>query len=122
MRVDDIAKRLGVPRNYLSKILHGLARDGLLISSRGPGGGFQLARPAGEITLEQVVRRFDGPPAESGCLLGRSECNDHDPCAAHAHWKDVSAVVRDFFHETSIKELTRRGTPLTGAARQSVPP
>ncbi|HSH75920.1 MAG TPA: Rrf2 family transcriptional regulator, partial [Longimicrobiales bacterium] len=49
MRVDDIAAELDVPRNYLSKILHTLAREGLLSSSRGPGGGFELARPATEL-------------------------------------------------------------------------
>lgn len=115
LRVDDIAGRLNVPRNYLSKILHGLARDGVLTSNRGPGGGFELARPADEITLEQVVQRFDGLPAESGCLLGRSECSDRDPCAAHVHWKEVGAVVNAFFRETSIEELARRRAPPTAS-------
>ena len=43
MPVDEIAERLDVPRNYLSKILHILARTGTLDSTRGPGGGFRLA-------------------------------------------------------------------------------
>lgn len=108
MRVDDIAAELDVPRNYLSKILHTLAREGLLSSSRGPGGGFELARPATELTLQDIVRRFDGPAPESGCLLGQGECNDRDPCAAHDAWKDVARSVRAFFNDTSIADLSKR--------------
>jgi len=109
VRVDDIAEQLSVPRNYLSKILHALARAGLLTSSRGPGGGFQLARPARDLMLSDVVGQFDELPAESGCLLGRAACSERDPCAAHHRWKDVSTAVDHFFRETSIGDLSRDG-------------
>lgn len=107
IRVDDIAEELDVPRNYLSKILHSLARGGVLTSSRGPGGGFQLARPAADVMLSEVVERFGDQPEESGCLLGRDECSDLDPCAAHDRWKAVSAAVSSFFRETSVADLSR---------------
>lgn len=109
MRVGDIATELGVPRNYLSKILHTLARDGVLASTRGPNGGFQLARPADELSLQEIVERFDGLPEESGCLLGRDQCSDHDPCAAHDRWKDTARAVLDFFRDTSIADLSKSG-------------
>ncbi len=104
--VDDISRSLEVPRNYLSKILHVLARSGLLTSTRGPGGGFQLARSAEEVTLNAVIERFDDVGTH-GCLLGRGECRDDDPCLAHKHWKGISAEVKRFFQETSIAELAR---------------
>jgi Rrf2 family protein len=107
MRVDDIAEQLDVPRNYLSKILHAMARSGILTSTRGPGGGFQLARPAPDLMLAEVIERFDQLPEESGCLLGRRECSDRDPCAAHEQWKGVSSAVKDFFRQTSIGDLSR---------------
>lgn len=106
LRVDDIAARLDVPRNYLSKILHVLAREGVLESTRGPHGGFALARPAAELTLAEVVEPFDQLPEGSGCLLGRPECTDADPCAAHARWKGISRAVKDFFRQTSIADLS----------------
>jgi Rrf2 family iron-sulfur cluster assembly transcriptional regulator len=109
VRVDDIAAELAVPRNYLSKILHGLARAGVLVSSRGPGGGFELARPARELTLADVVEPFDELPEETGCLLGRTACSDRDPCAAHERWKGVSLSVKKFFRDTSIADLSRDG-------------
>ena len=105
--VDEIARRMDVPRNYLSKILHALARGGVLVSTRGPGGGFRLAHPANEITLSAVIRHFNDSPSDSSCLLGRTECSDSDPCAAHAQWKDVATAVRNFFDKTSIAELAK---------------
>jgi len=114
VRVEDIARVLDVPRNYLSKILHALARDGLLTSTRGPGGGFRLSKPATEIRLAEVVRQ-EGVPSESGCLLGRERCSDDDPCPAHHRWKDVSRAVREFFDQTSLADLSKDGLPLPHA-------
>jgi Rrf2 family protein len=116
--VDDLAAQLSVPRNYLSKILHSLARAGVLVSSRGPHGGFELARPAQELSLAEVVGAFDELAEEPGCLLGRAACSDRDPCAAHQRWKSVAQSVNRFFSETSIGDLSRDGpslfTPDTG--------
>ncbi|HEX9885893.1 MAG TPA: Rrf2 family transcriptional regulator [Longimicrobiales bacterium] len=116
VRVDDIARALNVPRNYLSKILHALARDGVLDSTRGPRGGFALARDAGEILLSDVIDPFDEVSSRSGCLLGRAECTDSNPCAAHARWKDVSSAVRSFFRETTVWDLSMHGSPVPEAA------
>lgn len=117
VRVDDVAEALDLPRNYLSKILHTLAREGVLSSARGPGGGFALAHPASDLTLAAVIEHFDGLPDASGCLLGRPECSDLDPCAAHARWKSVAHSVREFFAETTIADLTR----MHSAAKPEVP-
>jgi len=106
MRVDDIAAELDVPRNYLSKILHTLAREGVLTSSRGPGGGFELTRPASAVTLQEIVQRFDGFE-ESPCLLGRAKCSDRNPCAVHHRWRDAARAVQDFFASTSLADLTQ---------------
>ena len=59
--------------------------------------------------LVDVVEHFDDLPGESGCLLGREQCSDADPCAAHERWKDVSAAVRAFFGETSVADLSLDG-------------
>jgi Rrf2 family protein len=106
IRVDDIAQALSAPRNYLSKILHELGRSGVLISSRGPKGGFQLAFPAEELSLEDVVGRFDPLERETACLLGRAGgCSDEDPCVAHERWRDLNQRRVSFFRETTVAEL-----------------
>ena len=108
--VDEIFTRLSVPRNYLSKILHALAREDILSSTRGPGGGFQLSRPATSLTLAEVIRPFDDLPVDAGCILGRSRCSDADPCPAHDRWKEVSNSVRDFFNKTTLADLSNPGS------------
>jgi Rrf2 family protein len=105
VRVGELAGTLGIPRNYLSKTLHQLARAGVLASSRGKLGGFRLARPAERISLAEVIAPFDGPTATRTCLLGRTVCSDEHPCAAHSRWKGVSAQVSEFFRETTVAEL-----------------
>lgn len=106
-RVDEIAGRLDVPRNYLSKILHALVKAGVLESLRGPRGGFKLARPMASITLFELVAPFDDIEARRVCLLGREECSDITPCAIHEHWKTTATQVARFFRETSLAEVAR---------------
>ncbi|HEY7682709.1 MAG TPA: Rrf2 family transcriptional regulator [Gemmatimonadales bacterium] len=104
VRVEDIARALTVPRNYLSKTLHQLARAGILESTRGRGGGFRLAGPAAELTLADVVRPF-GLTDQGRCVLGRPECRDQSPCAAHWRWKATAGQLSAFFSETTIADL-----------------
>lgn len=103
--VDELAAALGLPRNYLSKTLHQLARAGVLESTRGRGGGFRLARTADGIRLLDVVGIFDRMDGERRCLLGRPVCSDRTACEAHTQWKDVSGRVADFFRETTVADL-----------------
>ncbi len=110
VRVDDIAADLKVPRNYLSKILHTLARAGVLGSTRGPHGGFRLAKNPAKLTLDDVLAPFDEVVGESACLLGRARCNDANPCAAHDRWKGVYAGVKTFFQETTVADLANGAT------------
>lgn len=102
--VADIAASLRLPRNYLSKTLHHLVREGVLTSSRGPGGGFQLARPAIQVTLGDVVRPFLSHEGKA-CILGRGSCDDQSPCAAHETWKPARTEMLEFFDATTIDTL-----------------
>jgi Rrf2 family protein len=102
-----LATGLGIPQNYLSKTLHQMAQVGLLESSRGKFGGFQLARPAARISLLDIVTLFDDVAGRRACLLGRSACSDHNPCAAHSRWKVVGDRTAEFFRETTVADLIR---------------
>lgn len=105
VRAAELAEAVGVPANYLSKILHQLARAGVLESERGPTGGFRLAAAPGETTLETVLGPFIPPLDATQCLLGRPECLDRDPCAAHEHWRAVTDQFRHFVRETVVADL-----------------
>lgn len=116
--VGDIAQALDVPRNYLSKTLHQLARAGVVTSTFGPGGGFRLAAPAEAIPLARVVAPFD-PAGERHCLLGRARCADADPCPAHARWKGISAQIERFFAATTVADLRHGAVPVPKSSTAS---
>jgi Rrf2 family iron-sulfur cluster assembly transcriptional regulator len=107
LAVGDIAHALGVPRNYLSKTLHQLARAGVVASTVGPGGGFRLGVPAEALPLEAVVAPFSNA-LERECLLGRTRCSDAAPCVAHHRWKSVADRIQDFFAGTTVADVLRR--------------
>ncbi len=102
---NEMADVLDVPRNYLSKVLDHLRQRGILTATRGPGGGFRLAHDATEITLADVIEPHDPVSVERACLLGRPQCLDTNPCAAHEQWRAVGATLTRFFHETTIAAL-----------------
>jgi Rrf2 family protein len=105
-RVAEIARATRVPRNYLSKTLHQLAQAGVLHSTRGPAGGFQLAAAAERLTLAEVIGPFM-PVDGRACVLGRSRCSDSAPCAAHHRWKPVGVMLVAFFGATTVADLRR---------------
>jgi Rrf2 family protein len=107
VRAEEVSEALGVPGNYLSKILHVLAREGVLASTRGPRGGFRLKRDADRLTLITVIAPFDPMEPRRVCLLGRPSCNDSNPCPAHERWKGISEQVGRFFRFTTIGDLLR---------------
>ena len=105
--VDEIAARLQVPRNYLSKTLHRLAQEGVLTSTRGKGGGFRLAVDPQRLKVLRVVEPFDQISGERRCLLGRPQCSDRNPCHAHHQWRAVSERVSEFFRDRTVGDLVK---------------
>ncbi|HXF95134.1 MAG TPA: Rrf2 family transcriptional regulator [Gemmatimonadales bacterium] len=110
VRVEEMARALRLPRNYLSKTLHLLSRAGVLVSARGKGGGFQLAVPPERLPLLRVVSLFDRFDDRRRCLLGRPQCSDRTACAAHTRWKEVAETVTAFFRQTSVADLLKGAT------------
>lgn len=105
VRVGELADALDIPQNYLSKTLHLLAREGILSSTRGKRGGFELARAAARIRLVDVIGPFDRLGQRRHCLLSRAPCSDRHPCVAHAAWKDTAEQIAAFFRDTSVADL-----------------
>jgi Rrf2 family protein len=102
---DHVAEALGAPRNYLSKTLHELARQGILDSTPGRRGGFVLAVRPDRLSIAEIVSVFDAPRKNPICLLGGRPCNDREPCAAHAHWKQVEDRSRRPLEDTTVADL-----------------
>ncbi|MDA0336809.1 MAG: Rrf2 family transcriptional regulator [bacterium] len=103
----DIAEALNVPAQYLAKILQDLARNGLLISAKGRGGGFRLALPPAQIELLSVVRAIEGERFGEGCALGLPDCSEEAPCALHNAWKALRGDLLGMLQGTHLSELPK---------------
>lgn len=105
----EIAQRTGLPVNYLSKILHVLAQNGLLESSRGPHGGFSLTRSWEKLTLADVLAPF-GRVHTTECLLDHPDCSLRRSCPVSRRCRGLSRAIRAFVDSTLIADLvgTRR--------------
>ena len=106
-----IAQEIGAPQNYLGKLLQSLADEGLVESQKGLGGGFRLARSAREISLLDVVEPIEHISRWSGCILGRPECSEIEPCAMHQRWKAVRDAYLRMLERTTLAELVAKGEP-----------
>jgi Rrf2 family protein len=102
----DLARRIGIPAHYLSKVLAALARAGVLTASRGAKGGYRLARPASRIRLAEVVGPFEGARVRPGCLLrpGRP-CRSSGACSAHEAWRRVKEPYVEFLERTTVEDI-----------------
>ncbi len=102
----DISTALNIPPHFLSKILQTLGRAGLVVSFKGVKGGFQLARPAKEIFLFNIVRATDGEKSLDNCVLGFPGCGEDNPCPVHPMWKRAKQILLDMLEKKNIAQLS----------------
>jgi Rrf2 family iron-sulfur cluster assembly transcriptional regulator len=99
LRASDLSVETRIPQQYLSKILRRLVLAGILVSKKGRGGGFTLARPPSRIILRDVLAAVDAYPQEGRCAFGLHACSRKHPCALHDGWCRLS----DDFHRWATK-------------------
>lgn len=105
-----IAARQGISLSYLEQLFGRLRRAGLVVSARGPGGGYRLAYPAGETRIADIVLAVDEPiratrcevGSPRGCLGGRSRCLTHDL------WEELGSQIHLFLASVSLEDVVAR--------------
>ena len=105
--ISEIARACEVPRSFLAKILQRLARAGVVRSHRGAGGGFQLVRNAGELSLRDVVEIMQGPVALNTCAVAKDRCSRSGECIVHPVWIRASADVGKLLEKYTFQKLLR---------------
>lgn len=98
----DIADSRGLQRPFVAKVLTTLSQAGLVVGSRGPGGGFALARPPEEIRLYDVFRLFEREETSDACPFGGGVCGVGDPCPLHDKLVSVQRSVDDLLLGTTF--------------------
>ncbi len=103
--VREMAEACEIPGPYLAKIVNTLARQGLVLTQRGIGGGVILAKPAEQITLYDVCVALTDPIVQSRCMLGTAECSDERACPAHQFWAPHRTREVEFLKKTTVQSI-----------------
>jgi Rrf2 family transcriptional regulator, iron-sulfur cluster assembly transcription factor len=103
--IKEIAEATRLPHPYLAKIIHTLARRGLVLTRRGVGGGVMLSRRAAAITLYDIAEALDDPVLEERCMLGNAVCSDERACPAHAFWTQHRREQIDFLRQRTLADI-----------------
>ena len=109
--VEEIAEYTGIPRSYLSKLIHKLAKKGLVIARRGHHGGVVLAKSAREITLEELSEAIDGVAWRKRCLMGLLGCSDENPCLLHEFWQETLDQILAKLRSVTLEDLAAYHDP-----------
>ncbi|RDH77964.1 Rrf2 family transcriptional regulator [Mycolicibacterium moriokaense] len=111
VKTDDLAKAQGIPAQFLVDILSDLRTDRLVRSRRGREGGYELAMPAAEISIADVLRCIDGPLA-SVRDIGLGQLQYSGPTAALTDvWRALRASMRSVLEETSLADVAAGALP-----------
>ena len=105
--VGDIAKRQEIPLSYLEQLFAKLRRGRVIKSVRGAQGGYVLARPAGDITVAEVVRALGEPIAFGDCQTNAG-CSNTSDCPTYELWQKLKTSVDDILESTTLKDLTNK--------------
>lgn len=104
----EIAHEIGSPTAFTAKVLHQLAKSDILHSTKGPNGGFQIAREQIEsLKLADIVFAIDGNSVYEGCGLGLDKCNAGRPCPVHFKFSVIRKELKTMLQGTSLFELAQ---------------
>ncbi len=102
----DVSQRQGISVKYLEQITSLLSKYGLLLSVRGPSGGYKLARKPEEYSAGEILRVTEGNMAPVACLSeAENTCPRKDSCPTLSFWKGLDDVIYQYLEGTSLKDL-----------------
>lgn len=105
----QMAQDSGVPLPSVSKLMKQLSKAGILTSHRGAGGGYSLDRPAGEVTVAEIVTALEGPIALTACIDGAdTSCGSMTLCAMSGNWNQVNHAIQDALEGVSLADMMPR--------------
>lgn len=104
--VHDIAVRQAISSAYLEQIVGRLKRAGLLVSHRGPGGGYDLGGQPEQISMSTIVSAV-GEGVDATRCGGKADCQEGHMCLTHNLWVDLSAQIDDFLQSISLAMLVQ---------------
>ena len=106
--IKEIAAGIDSPEHFIAKILQDLSREGLVLSQKGPSGGFFLDKNSLKASLADVVKAVDGDKIFTGCGLGLKQCSETRPCPLHNDFKKIRADIYKTLESTKVGEFNEQ--------------
>ena len=100
----DISQRQGISLSYLEQLFAKLRKGELVLSARGPGGGYRLSREASAINVAEIITAVDEKVDATRCDR-KANCQDGESCLTHQLWCDLSDQIRGFLEDISLGKL-----------------
>ncbi|HEX3046344.1 MAG TPA: Rrf2 family transcriptional regulator [Bacillota bacterium] len=111
MALRVISERQGISESYLEQVFTNLRKSGLVKASRGSQGGYELSRPASQITTAQILQALEGPIVPVFCVDDSSSspgCEREKGCVTRSFWEDLRDQINEFLEKTTLQDLTDR--------------
>ena len=110
--IKQISKDLGLPTPFLAKILQQLTKHKVLVSLKGPHGGFSLSQDPAKITLLDIVKIIDGEEVFTNCIMRNNSCNDNvnngHKCTLHDDYDAIRKDIIQLFNNRTIYDLVKK--------------
>jgi Rrf2 family transcriptional regulator, iron-sulfur cluster assembly transcription factor len=103
-----ISGRQHISLSYLEQLFGKLRRNGLVASTRGPGGGYSLGRDAESITVADIILAVDEPIDATGCGENEENCMNGDTsgrCMTHDLWASLTVKMTEFLNSVTLRQL-----------------
>lgn len=113
----DISERQDISLSYLEQLFSKLRRAELVVSMRGPGGGYQLNGAPDDIVVSDIISAVDENVDATRCG-GMADCQDNKRCLTHDLWADLSSQIRSFLSGITLADMTQRSDVQATARRQ----
>jgi FeS assembly SUF system regulator len=107
----SLAEQTHIAAPTVSKLLKQLQRAGLVISTRGLRGGYQLARPAAQISAAAILDALEGPMALTDCAAGQGNCEIEESCRVGRVWQRLNLAIRRALYDVSLAQLAGLDAP-----------
>jgi len=116
--LSEISERQSISLSYLEQLFARLKREGLVASTRGPGGGYRLNRKADAIDIATVISAVDELVGNRCADIKKSPCGHDSKCLTHDLWHGLSEQIHDFLTGISLADLMQRKGIKVVAIRQ----
>ena len=108
----EVAASTGIALPTVSKLLKLLAKAGLVTSTRGALGGYQLARPPGEISAADIIDALEGPVHITECSSADNHCDLEDVCNVGGAWQRINVAIRRALGDINLEDLQQSSAPV----------